>query len=148
MSTDWNLIRKLLNAAIDACEETDRLKIDADEKSLTTKVGSQDVSVWDFLQSAWIYPENLRDSIIRLRNKIGEDRKFTNEIQRTLQNVSILASELSGLENLDKKSKGIDPYSPEKEQSARDMIEALIDFYKNHYTQGISTAINKGRKAV
>ncbi len=60
MKTDWNSIRGMLNAAVDACERIETLPYAETDREATTDIGGQEVSVHDFLVSAWTYPEKLR----------------------------------------------------------------------------------------
>ena len=139
--TDWKLIKNLVNATIDACEAAENLGIQGEDKSREIEVNGQQVTIWDFLQSYWTYPENLKDSIAIARHKIGEDRKFTSEIPRSLQKVGMLISELHGIEDLDTKVSGVDPFQPEKEISIRELVENLEDFYKNHCIPNLKKAM-------
>ena len=43
-----------MNSAIDACETVEELNITEEHRSL---MNDDSVTIWDFLQSAWTYPE-------------------------------------------------------------------------------------------
>lgn len=47
--TDWNSIRGMLNAAIDACERIEALDYAETAREATIDIGGQKVSVHDFL---------------------------------------------------------------------------------------------------
>lgn len=66
METDWNTIRRMMNAAIDACERIERSGYNENDRDATISVNGQAVSVQDLLVSAWTYPENVRYQIIRI----------------------------------------------------------------------------------
>ncbi|WP_309574297.1 hypothetical protein [Rhizobium rhizogenes] len=57
MKTDWNSIRGMLNAAIDACERIEALQYAETDREAMIDIGGQMVSVHDFLVTAWTYPE-------------------------------------------------------------------------------------------
>lgn len=69
MKTDWNVIRGMMNAAINACERIEASGYAETDRDATINVGGQQVSVRDMLVSAWTYPENLRYQIIRQRHE-------------------------------------------------------------------------------
>lgn len=94
MKTDWNSIRGMLNAAIDACERIEALQYAETDREATIDIGGQDVSVHDFLVSAWTYPEKLRYQIIRERHDIGVDLPYVPEAARILLAMSQAAIEL------------------------------------------------------
>jgi hypothetical protein len=149
MATNWKLIRELTNAAIDACEKAESLKISDREQSASIRVGERDVTAWDFLQSSWRYPENLRDCLVRARSKLGEDRKFVDELQRTLIAVGNVSSELIGLENTAECVKGVDPYNPNDSKSVEQLVQGLIEFYTKHMIPSLPKALESARnKAV
>lgn len=94
MRTDWNSIRGMLNAAIDACERIQALQYAEADREATTDIGGQKVSVHDFLVSAWAYPEKLRYLIIRERHDTGVDLPYVPETSRILLAMSQAAIEL------------------------------------------------------
>lgn len=145
MGTDWKLIRELMNSAIDSCELIEKLDVSGSERSATNKVGEQEVTVWEYLQSAWIYPENSSYMITRARHSLGENKPFTSELARTLQGTALFCSELIGATNLDTPVKDINPHST-KEKSIRTLTLDLINWYKDDFVVGIRNAIDKLRK--
>ncbi|MFK4259842.1 hypothetical protein [Agrobacterium tumefaciens] len=58
MKTDWNLIREMMGAAIDACERIEAAGYTENDRDASIDVGGQQVSVHDFLVDAWTLPEN------------------------------------------------------------------------------------------
>ncbi|WCA60509.1 hypothetical protein G6M16_015125 [Agrobacterium tumefaciens] len=94
MKTDWTSIRGMLNAAIDACERIEALRYAETDREATTDIGGQEVSVHDFLVSAWTYPEKLRYQIIRERHDTGVDLPYVPETSRILLAMSQAARRL------------------------------------------------------
>ena len=146
MRSNWKLIRELVNAAIDSCELAESLDIKDEEWPATMKVKERDVSAWDFLQSSWRYPENLRDCLVRARHGLGEDRKYTDELQRTLTLTGMLAAELVGLEKFSQPVLGVDPYHPDQAQSAQHLVQGLIDFHRQHLIPNLPKLISSFRQ--
>lgn len=71
MKTDWNVVRNLMNAAIDACERIEASGYVEADRDAVIDIAGQEVSVHDLLVSAWTYPEKLRYQIIRERHDAG-----------------------------------------------------------------------------
>lgn len=95
MKTDWKQIRELLNTAVDACETIEELGITESDRSRTIEIpGAGEVTVFDFLQSAWTYPENQTYAVVRERHDHGMDKPYTPESARILVNVARLCAEL------------------------------------------------------
>lgn len=110
MATDWKLIRRLVNSALDACESLDTLKIREQEHGVhLTGHGSPVSSVFDALQSAHVFPESVRYALIRARGHLGDAPPFVQPISRVLQQVGAVCAELVGAEQLTTPVKGIDP---------------------------------------
>ncbi|WP_455874794.1 hypothetical protein [Rhizobium yanglingense] len=74
--TDWELIRDMMAAAIDACES------------------DRDAAV--SVRGAWTYPENIRYAIIRERHEKADDRAYVPEASRTLVAMAHAAAEIIG----------------------------------------------------
>jgi len=146
MATDWKLIRNLMNTVLDCCEDVEKLQIKEEEWAVTTPIGDQEVSVYDLLQSAWRYPENLKDCLIRARHEMGQDRHFLPDIHRSLVKSCEIAAELIGLEKPDTTVSQVDPYRPERKTSAREMVEELTEFYRDHITEGLHRALERKPK--
>ncbi len=56
MATDWNLIRELMAAVIDSCEQIEAAGYTEQDRSLTVDVSGQTVSLQEFMTSAWTLP--------------------------------------------------------------------------------------------
>lgn len=147
MATDWKLVRRLVNSALDACEALDQLEITDDERSarIRTTDGQMAGSVWDALQSAHIFPENVRYMVIRGRGQLGDSAPFVQPVSRVLQQVGSLAAELVGSQQLQVPVKGIDPYSPERAQSLESAIENLAAWYESHLVPNVENALAHAR---
>lgn len=94
MKTDWDSIRAMLNAAVDACERIEALRYAEADREATIDIGGQEVSVHDFLVSAWTYPEKLRYQIIRERHDTGDDLPYVPATARILLAMSQASIEL------------------------------------------------------
>src|SRR5262245_43637895 len=111
MASDWNLIRKVMAAAIDACEAVERLNVTEADRGRHTDVGGTGVSVYDCLQSAWTAPENLQGAIVRARHQFRQDKPYTNELARTLVNSARVCAELVGTVDLRAPVTGVNPHA-------------------------------------
>jgi hypothetical protein len=80
MPTDWNLIREMMAAVIDSCEQIEAAGYTEPDRDLTVDISGQKVSVQEFMVSAWTLPENLRYRIIRDRHDKGVDLPYIPEI--------------------------------------------------------------------
>lgn len=143
MATDWKLVRRLVNSALDACEALDQLEIMDEERSATIRtVGGQEAgTVWDALQSAHTAPENVRYMVIRGRGQLGDSVPFVQPVSRVLQQVGSLAAELVGAQQLRVPIEGLDPYAPGKEQSLESAIENLSAWYESHLVSNVEDAV-------
>ncbi|UXT39775.1 hypothetical protein FY137_00655 [Agrobacterium tumefaciens] len=130
MKTDWNSIRDMLNAAVDACERIETLRYGETDREATTDIGGQKVSVHDFLVSAWIYPEKLRYQIIRERHDTGVDLPYVPETSRILLAMSQAAIELVDAGE-------VTPAKPD--------IQKMIDWFEEDLVRGIERAITTHR---
>ena len=92
-TTDWQLVRDLLAAAVDACEAADRLRLTEHDRALPTGSGA---NVWEVLTSAWTYPENVQYAVVRARHDLGEDAPYRPELGRPLVAVAAVCAELVG----------------------------------------------------
>lgn len=147
MATDWKLLRRLVNSALDACEALDQLEITDDERSTAVRAanGQTAGTVWDALQSAHFFPENVRYMVIRGREQLGDSAPFVQPVSRVLQQTGLLAAELVGSQQLQVPIKGIDPYSPEREQSLESVIESLAAWYESHLVPNLESALANAR---
>jgi hypothetical protein len=131
MKTDWDLIRNMMSAAIASCERIEAVGFSEADRAATTKVQGQDVSVFDFLASAWTFPENIRYKIIRERHEKGANLPYVPEAARIITAMAQACAELIGAADA----------SP-----ARHNIEEMIHWYKAHAVPGIERAIEDSRK--
>ena len=146
MKTDWELIRKLMNSTIDACEAVDAENITAHDRDATTDVGGFDVSVWDLMQSAWVYPENLTYSVIRAQHKLNGDKPYTSELARTVSNVGRLCAELVDAPDTTSKVSGVNPHQPGANESVDEMVAQLASWYTSHMVPNVKSAIDTKRE--
>jgi hypothetical protein len=96
MSTDWKLIRTMMESAMAACERFEALGLRESDRGAVERVDGQTVSVFDALTSAWTYPEMLRYQIIRQRHEAGADQPHVPETARILVNTAMACAELIG----------------------------------------------------
>lgn len=143
MTTDWQLIRKLVNSTLDACEAIDRMDISDQERAVLMGgiAGEQGPTVWDGLQSA----ENLRYSVIRGRGQLDDAAPFVQPVSRVLQQMGMLAAELVGAEQLHIPLKGLDPYRPDSSTTLATEVENLAQWYEAFLVPGIEEVLNKAR---
>ena len=148
MTTDWQLIRKLVNSTLDACEAIDRMDISDQERAVLVGgiAGEQGPTVWDSLQSAYIAPENLRYSVIRGRAQLDDAAPFVQPVSRVLQQMGMLAAELVGAEQLHTPLKGLDPYRPDSSTTLATEVENLAQWYEVFLRPGIESALEKARE--
>ena len=136
-----------MNAALDACERIDELGHLEDHRAATVAVNGHLATVFDLMQSSFTYPENLRYSIIRARNQLKEDKPYTTEVARTLQNVALLCSELIGCSKTQQEVLGVNPHDPNTAKSIEAMIQELTDWYQETLTQGVTKAVESGNSS-
>src|ERR1700738_4540920 len=79
MPTDWNLIREMMAAAIDSCEQIEAAGYSEQDRDLTIDVSGQTISVHEFMVGAWTLPENLRYRIIRDRQDKSIDLPYPKQ---------------------------------------------------------------------
>jgi len=130
MTTDWTLIRAMMNAAIDACERIEATGFTPEERDAMIEVRGQAVSVQDFLVSAWTLPENLRYRIIQARHDAGADLTYVPEAARILTSMAGAAAELI------RAGQAV----PTAE------VLAAIAWYRDHAVPGVERAV-AGRRA-
>ncbi|MGC4409491.1 hypothetical protein D4A92_20340 [Rhizobium rosettiformans] len=95
-ATDWMMVRQMMNAAIDFCEKVEASGCRESDRSATTVVNGQAVSVQDVLASAWTYPETMRYAIIRQRHEADDDLAYVPETARILKAMAEACAELCG----------------------------------------------------
>lgn len=94
MQTDWETVRAMMNAAIDACESTERAGYTEHHRTIT--VNDAGATVFDVMTSAWTLPESMRYRIIRARHDAGLDSPYVPETARILVAMAQAAAELVG----------------------------------------------------
>ncbi|MBP1853512.1 hypothetical protein [Rhizobium halophytocola] len=129
--TDWNVIRGMMAAAIDACERVEATGVQEGDREAVVRLLGQDVSVFDLLTSAWTYPENIRYAIIRERHDRGDNLAHVPEFARILVAMAQAAAETIG--------------SSEGHAPAGAQIDAMIAWYGDHAVPGIEKAIDLRR---
>lgn len=132
MTTDWDQIPAMMNAAIDTCERIEASGYSAADRDATVAVNGQEVSVGDILASAWTYPENLRYAILRARHEAGADLAYRPETARILVAMAEAGAELIG--------------AGETRPAARD-IQAMVDWFRDHAAPSLERAIADRRAA-
>lgn len=95
-STDWATVRRMMNAAIDFCEQVEAAGYRETDRDATSVVNGQAVSVQDVLASAWTYPETMRYAIIRKRHEADDDLAYVPETARVLTAMAEACAELFG----------------------------------------------------
>lgn len=132
MATDWNLIRELMAAVIDSCEQIEAAGYTEQDRSLTVDVSGQTVSLQEFMTSAWTLPENLRYQIIRDRHGKGADFPYIPEAARVMVAMAEACSELVGAGEA---------------QPAEAEARSAIQWYRAHAVPHILRAIAASRPA-
>ncbi len=146
MTTDWKLIRDVMNSAIDACERLEATGVTELDRGKSTRVGDVDVTIWEFFQSGWIMPENYSYMAVRARHDLKEDKPYTPELARVLQGTAKFCSELIGAQRLDDLADPVNPFEPNKRRSIRELASHLVTWYKDEFVQGVMKALGTSRK--
>ncbi len=133
VKTDWNLIRAMMGAAIDACERIEAAGYTENDREAAIDIGGQRVSVHDFLVSAWTLPENLRYQIIRERHDQAADLPYVPETARILIATAQASAELIGAGETTPAGNG---------------VQKMIQWFADHAAPGIEQAIADRRRAV
>lgn len=94
MATDWELIRRMMAAVIDACAAMEAAGLD--EKHRALPLSGTPATIFDALVSGWTYPESLRARIIHARHAAGADQPYVPEAARMLIAMAGAAGELVG----------------------------------------------------
>ena len=132
MPTDWNLIRDMMAAVIDSCEQIEAAGYAEEDRDLTVDVSGHSVSIQDFMVSAWTLPENLRYQIIRDRHKKGVDLAYVPEAARIIVRMAEACSELIGA----------------GEAKPADLkARSAIKWYREHAVPHVRRAIESARSA-
>ncbi|HTH60252.1 MAG TPA: hypothetical protein VL689_08855 [Paraburkholderia sp.] len=127
MATDWSLIRDVLNAAIDSCEALELAGYAEEHRGRTVAVNGQQVSLQDFLVSAWTLPESVRYTVIRQRHEEGIDSPYVPEAARILVAVTAACAEIIG--------------GGKRPPGAREM-QAMANWYRKHFDPNVKSAID------
>jgi hypothetical protein len=126
MTTDWDLVRAMIEAAIDFCEEAEALGLREQDRSATIEAGGQRVSVYDIMTSAWTFPESVRYRIVRERHDKGADLPYVPEAARVLVGMAQACAELIGAKDA---------------APAEDVIQNMLRWYGQHAAPGLREAI-------
>lgn len=132
MPTDWNLVRDLMAAVIDSCEQIEAAGYAEQDRHLAVDVSGQKVSVQDIMTSAWTLPENLRYQIIRERHDNGADLPYIPEVARVMVKMAEACSELVGAGDV---------------KPAEAEARSAIQWYRAHAVPQIQRAIANARAA-
>lgn len=143
MKTDWDQIRQLLNTAVDVCETIDALDITESDRPRTLTVNGHPVSIYDYLTSAWTYPENLRTNIIRARHAQDGDQSYQPETARILQNVAAVCAEFIGAADTHTRVVGSNPFSPQEAKSLTEMLDSLNQWYQDNMVRDLTNLMQQ-----
>jgi hypothetical protein len=152
MKTDWQLIREVMNATIDACEKLEVLEVTPAEKGdPRARWGDYEsgVSVGDFFDRFWRYPEGSQRDIIRLRSRLGiGDQTYYSDFARALINTAAACAEIIGVsqEDLDRRNDEFESHCGSAETSVRLQLERIGWIYRTWMVPEISKAIEAYRK--
>ena len=149
MATDWQLLRNVLNSTIDACEAIEKLAPNLEAGEYAARSSFQDdVSVGDFLERFWRYPEGAGRDILRVRSALGADQKYRPEIARALINTAIACAEAIGLpeEQLAQEAPNLTPHCGSGGKSVRSLLEGIGKIQKGWMLKGITKALAEHRK--
>ena len=132
MATDWALVRRVLGAAVDACEAAERLGLRPEDRALPTGSGA---SVWDVLTSAWTYPENVQYAVVRARHDLADDAPYRLELGRPLVAAAAVCAELVGATRLDEAPRGA-----ASAPTVRQTVERLAAWYREQMVEQLARA--------
>ena len=149
MSTNWDLVRDVMNGTIDACEAVEDLNPDlyAGEHGARSDY-QDDVCVGDFLNRFWQYPEGAARDIVRLRSRIGADHKHPPEIARALINAAIACAEAIGLseEMLSTEVPDFDAHCGSGGHSVQSLLSAVPQIQNGWMLTGMTKALEEFRQ--
>lgn len=149
MATDWQLIRKVLNGTLDACEAVEQLHPDlwAGEYEARSEY-QEDVSVGDFLTRFWQYPEGAARDIIRARSRLGADQKYPSEIARALVNAACACAEAIGLSSEDagRELADFEPHCGSGGRSVEVLLTGIPTIQNGWMRVGIRKALEEFRR--
>ena len=129
MKTDWNLVRSMMDTAIDACEAIEVMGYTEAHRDMTVDIHGGHATVFDFMVSAWTLPESMRYRIIRERHDAGADLPYVPEFARILVAMAQASAELVGA----------------KETAPADAaLREMIAWYRDHAVPKLRGAIGPG----
>ncbi|MGU3575104.1 hypothetical protein ACLBWZ_06220 [Brucellaceae bacterium C25G] len=131
MKTDWDIIREMMNVAINACETIEKTGYAEFDRSTTMNIEGQQVSIHDMLVSAWTYPENMGYQIIRERHETDNNLTYVPETARILLAMAQAAAEL---------------VNTDEAMPAEEKVRSMISWFTSHLIPNIEIAIATGRK--
>jgi hypothetical protein len=127
--TNWDLIRDVINTAIDSCEALENIGYREADRGKVIDINGRSISVQDFLISGWTIAEQVRYQVIRERHEKDEDLRYVPETSRILVAVTEACAELiAGGEN------------PAGGEAARRMA----GWFREHFDPGVKKAIETG----
>jgi len=150
--TDWDLIRKVMNETIDACEAMDALEItETEKKNPEIRWGDFEtgVAVGDFLNRFQAYPEGSQKNIILLRSKLDiEKQQYNEELAKALVNTAKACAEIIGIpkEDLDEEAVDLDSHCGSAGKSMRSQLKGIPEIQNNWMVHEVRIAIKKHRE--
>lgn len=126
MQTDWDLIRSMMATAIDACEAIETMAYEEAHRDIAIDVGRDRVTVFDYMVSAWTFPESLRYQIIRERHDVGTDLPYVPEFARIIVAMAQASAELIGAK---------------ESAPAQAALQQMMAWYRDHALPGLERAI-------
>jgi hypothetical protein len=126
MRTNWNLVREMMNAGIDACERIEATGFDEFDRDATVNVNGQPVSVHDLLISAWTYPENIRYQVIRERHDQNVNLDYVPETARILTALAQVGAELIKAGDM---------------AQVESSVQKMVQWFQSHASPSIEQAI-------
>ena len=140
MSTDWNQIRSLLGAAIDACETYENLEPREEDREIELSVGG--AKLYELVTSAYSFAENTRYNIIRARHRGGFDNPYVPEAARIFMAVAQAASELIGAApNMTTGRSSQTLQEKESRQELKQQVDAMITWYRDFFSVELRRAL-------
>ncbi|MEW6359800.1 MAG: hypothetical protein AB1696_25910 [Planctomycetota bacterium] len=149
MATNWNLIRDVMSRTIDACEAIENLGPDLFKGEYEARSDFQDdVCVGDFLNRFQRYPEGAQRDIIRIRSRLGSDKKYLGELAHALINTARACAESIGLPDnaLSKEVSDLEPHCGSAGKSVQSQLKAIPKIQNGWILTGITKALEKFRK--
>ncbi len=148
MATDWQLIRRVMNGVIDACEAMEARAPDLYAGEYEARSDYQDdVCVGDFLNRFWQYPEGAQRDIVRLRSALGCDQEHPPEVARALVAAAMACAEAVGVsaQDLDTEVEDFEPHCGSAGRSVRSQVEAIPAIQNGWMLTGVSSALQQFR---